>query len=181
MSKKFTPSAFSGLTNQERAALAFGFVSRADEVSLSKVYAATPKKTYTEPSKEFQDRFDGYFMAGVFFATQYWQNKAGYLAALGSLAIGKERDWQAFADAHGELRAWESRLFGLELAMETFCQNEGLLPEDFWRLAEGKQIDPIHGEVTTDRDYADRMRGLFETLIGKGGIEPPCLGGRQMD
>ena len=74
---------YQGLTNKERAALAFCYLTETNELELDRLVAAVPLKAYVCPDAEYQAWFDRIFNMASLWAIEHWKAQAAYFRTLG--------------------------------------------------------------------------------------------------
>src|SRR5574338_509983 len=164
------------LTNKERAALAFRYMTDINELELERVAAAVPMKTYQCPDMEYQRWLDGFACMAALWAIEHWQTFSRKLAALGAMHImiaRKEPEKaQAMIEAHEK---WESRLLALDRALLAICEEHGLDPDAVRRMAGADPFTPLYA-LEPDAEYQETMQASLSRLlerrpeVGKAGV-----------
>ena len=159
---------YEGLTNKERAALAFHYMTDTNELELERVAAAVPMKLYECPDMEYQRWLNGFADMAALWAIEHWQTYSRRLAALGALHLMIARKElgkvQAMMDAHEK---WESHLLALDRALLTICEEHGIDPDAVRRMAGADPFDPVYA-LEPDAEYQATMQANLSRLLGGG-------------
>lgn len=159
---------YEGLTNKERAALAFRYMTDTNKLELERVAAAVPMKIYKCPDMEYKRWLNGFADMAALWAILHWQTYSQKLAALGTLylmIVRKERDKiQAMMDEHEK---WESRLLALDRALLAICEEHGIDPDAVRRMAGADPFDPVYA-LEPDAEYRSTMQANLSRLLGGG-------------
>lgn len=159
---------YEGLTNKERAALAFRHMTAVNELELERVAAAVPTKTYECPDMEYQRWLNGFADMAAMWAIEHWKTYSRKLAALGALHLmiaRKELDKvQAMMDAHEK---WESHLLALDRALLAICEEHGIDPDAVRRMAGADPFEPVYA-LEPDAEYQATMQANLSRLLGGG-------------
>lgn len=159
---------YEGLTNKERAALAFRYMTDTNELELERVAAAVPMKTYECPDMEYQRWLNGFGDMAALWAIEHWQTYSRKLAALWALHLmiaRKELDKvQAMMEAHEK---WESHLLALDRALVAICEEHGIDPDAVRRMAGADPFDPLYA-LEPDVEYQATMQANLSRLLGGG-------------
>ncbi len=138
--------AYAGLSNRERAALAFKYLCDGNELELTRVADSAPRGTFTYTGAHFEygQRFDRLFAVASWWAVEHWKAFARYASAYGAvLEACHNRDRAGVDRFLRETEAWESRLIALETALDAIGPEQGLDPEAVRKLAGCGRFDPL--------------------------------------
>ncbi len=166
---------YEGLTNKERAALAFRYMTDTNELELERVASAVPMKIYKCRDMEYQGWLNGFADMAALWAIEHWQTYSRMLAALVALHLTiackkldhKELDKdeiQAMMDAH---KKWESHLLALDRALLAICEEHGIDPDAVRRMAGADPFDPVYA-LEPDAEYQSTMQANLSRLLGGG-------------
>lgn len=155
---------YSGMTNKERAALAFRYLTDVNELELERVSGAVPFKTYRCRDLEYQDRLDGLFNMAALYSIEYWRIYSRSLEALvaSHVMANDSVKEQQMLEVQG---IWQSRLMALNCAMLAVCTEHGIEPDSVRQLAEVETFVPMSGSVKPDTNYRMDMQENFGRLL----------------
>lgn len=130
------------LTNKERAALAFQYLTDTNELELGRVRSAVPMKSYSCPDEEFQKWFDRFFNMSAFWGLDHWQGNSRRLAAWCLIIRRTEPDESA--EMHSIFVSWERYLLALDEALNAICARHGIDPEAVRKVTDTEPFQPLH-------------------------------------
>lgn len=166
MKQKRITKLYEELSNKERAALAFRYLTDINELELRRVAAAVPMKTYGCPDKEYQQWFNGFFDMAALWAIKHWQAYSRKLAALGALHLHiarKELDQiQTMIETHEK---WESQLLALDRALLAISKEHGIDPDAVRLMAGAEPFEPVYA-LEPDSEYQAIMQANLSRLLG---------------
>lgn len=158
---------YEGLTNKERAALAFRYLIDTNELELERVSAAVPMKTYKCPDMEYRLWLGSFFDMAAMWAIEHWQTVSRMLNALVTLHVMiacKELDKvPPMLDA---VEKWESNLLALDRALLAICEEHGIDPDAVRRLAGAVPFEPVRALEPNAEYQATMQTNLSRTLWG---------------
>jgi hypothetical protein len=158
---------YEGLTNQERAAIAFHYALSHNLAELQRVADATPKKCYQCTDMEFQGMTERYFMFASAWAIEHWQKCAQMFLAFASANVAaRSGDLDQTVTEHGNVKKFEAQLIALDRVLQEVCDNNGLSPDDVHGFANSVPFTPAWSKEP-DEVYQNVMRGKFSLLIGE--------------
>lgn len=155
---------YDGLTNKERAALAFHYLTDANELELKRVEASVPVKLYRCPDLDYLDWLDSFFNMAALWAIEHWQMYSRSLTALVALHINCDNleKEKSIIEVHA---IWESRLLALDCALLVVCDEHGIDPNRVRRLAGTKAFSPMSARTKPDADYQADMQVCLARLL----------------
>ena len=127
MKKDRIAKVYDGLTNKERAALAFRYLSYKNWLECERVESSVPWYGYTCIDFQYQQWRNRFLHMACYWAIEHWRLRARQWAALALfhlLVQRRERD-QAH-EAMAQHKQFEARLLALDLALEATCKEHGL-------------------------------------------------------
>lgn len=161
---------YEGLTNKERAVLAFHYMTDINELELERVAAAVPMKTYECSDMEYRQWLNSLADMAALWAIEHWKTYSSKLAALGALHLMIARneldEVQAMMDAHEK---WESHLLALDCALLAICEEHGVDPAAVRRMAGANPFDPVSA-LEPDAEYQATMQTNLSRLLGGQGV-----------
>jgi hypothetical protein len=159
---------YEGLSNREKANLAFGCVARADKAGAERIDATLSWKTYRALDLDFFDRVHRLGDFAFFWAVQYWRTKCATTAALGLVARAwAKEDDRLTEQALGMLEEAEGRLLALLTMLDEICQAHGVDKEAVLKIAGAERDDePIAmAEEPVQDEETDEIRRLLTMLV----------------
>lgn len=140
--------AYAGLSNKERAGLAFIHICRCDELELTRILDSLPRATYSGLPPEYLKHFGRLFTVASWWAIKYWQIFARLQAGRGGwLYMEKCGNMEAASQFLQTAKTWESLLMALETALDEVGAEYGLDPEAVHNLAECERFTPLFIET----------------------------------
>ncbi len=157
---------YEGLTNKERAALAFRYLTEANALEVERVAAAVPLKVYKCRDMEFRRWLDAFTDMAALWSIEHWQTYSRKLAAQVELHVmfaNKEKGKvRVMIEAHEK---WESHLLALDRALLAICQEHGIDPDAVRRMAGADPFDPMYA-LEPDAEYQATMQANLSRLLG---------------
>lgn len=157
--------AYRGLTADQLAALAFHYMTGANDLEFKRVADAVPLKDYRCPDVAYQARLDGFTRFAAYWAIEHWRlrtRKAESLGgALAALHRGNDEQADAMIEAHEQA---ETYLLALDAALLTICTDNHIDPADVRKMAGTEPFKPMREGTTPDDDYLAAMRAGFARL-----------------
>lgn len=143
---------YAGLTNKERAALAFDYLMRADDVECKRIEAAMPEQYCIGAPLEYRRMLLGLTQISALYALEYWRNVAGANICLaGYLSLGhkvlpetghltdtellQHADYQRWRAIFKMFEQHEVMLLSIEAAIDELCAERGINPAAIRKLA----------------------------------------------
>ena len=152
---------YAGLTDKERAALAFDYLIPGNDIEIQRIQSAMPDQHFSGLPREYRQTFDGFLHVALFYALEYWRQVAManiYLAGLNAMSgkiteatkhmpndeISQNAQYQEF-DAMLKLHSGhEVMLLSLEVSIDQISTDYGLNPASL-RSMVGAQCYTIIG------------------------------------
>jgi hypothetical protein len=158
--------AYRGLTADQLAALAFHYMTGANDLEFKRVADAVPLKDYRCPDVAYQARLDGFTRFAAYWAIEHWRlrtRKAEMLgAALAALRRGNDEQADAMIEAHEQA---ESCLLALDAALLTICTDNSIDAGDVRRIAGTEAFKPRREGVAPDGEMQAAMQKAFAELL----------------
>lgn len=158
--------AYRGLTADQLAALAFHYMTGANDLEFKRVADAVPLKDYRCPDVSYQARLDGFTRFAAYWAVEHWRlrtRKAESLGgALAALHRGNDEQADAMIEAHEQA---ETYLLALDAALLAICADNSIDPADVRRIAGTEAFKPMREGMTPDGDMQAAMQSAFAQLL----------------
>ena len=159
---------YAELTNKERAALSFRYMTEGNELEFDRILATVPRFTYRCHDFEYRNWLDAFFNVWHIWAIEHWQCRYRAVAAMygAQIRLRQERmgDVSKYLDAH---ELWESRLLALDAALEAVCEEHGIDVDAMRGLTETEAYRPVFRDLKPDSEYQKRMQDDFRSLIAQ--------------
>jgi len=143
---------YSGLTDRERAALAFDYLMPYNEIEMQRIQAAMPEQYFVGSPLEFRRMFHGFLNISMLYAIEYWRQVAManiYLAGLNAMSMKTIEATKHLSDEEivnsTEYQEWEAvlkrfenheiMLLSLEVAIDEISADHGLNPQSLRGMA----------------------------------------------
>lgn len=114
-----------GLTNKEKAALAFGFLCHKNEIEWGRVEASVLWKKYKCVDVEYIRWRDRFFRMSSYWGIEHWQLRSRHTAAI-SYAMWAPSEEEHYEEMIEQLWKLESQLLALDSALEAVCHEHSL-------------------------------------------------------
>lgn len=159
--------AYRGLTPDQLAALAFHYMTGANDLEFQRVADAVPLKDYRCPDVAYQARLDGFMRFAAYWAIEYWRLRTRKAETLGGAlaALRRNNDGQADALIEAHEKA-ESCLLALDAALLAICADNSIDPADVRRMADVEPFKPMREGMTPDGAMKAAMQSAFAELLG---------------
>lgn len=158
--------AYRGLTADQLAALAFHYMTGANDLEFKRVADAVPLKDYRCPDVSYQARLDGFTRFAAYWAIEHWRLRTRKAEMLGGAlaALRRRNDEQADAMIEAHEQA-ESYLLALDAAMQAICADNNIDPADVRRMAGAEPFKPMREGMTPDGEMQAAMQSAFAELL----------------
>lgn len=128
---------YAGLTDKERAALAFDYLMRADDVERKRIEAAMPEQYFIGLPLEYRRWTLNLQSLAMLYAIEYWRHVAlAQMAMYGASTMLSDTDdpaqWKPMIKHFEEA---EVKLLSLEAAFDDVCVEHGINPAAIRKLA----------------------------------------------
>jgi len=158
--------AYRGLAADQLAALAFHYMSGANELEFKRLADAVPLKDYRCPDVAYQARLDGFTRFSAYWAIEHWRlrtRKAEMLgAALAAIRRNDDEKADTLLDAHEQA---EGCLLALDAALLAICADNSIDPADVRRMADAEPYKPMREATTADGEVQAAMQSAFAQLL----------------
>lgn len=173
---------YSGLTDRERAALAFDYITQGNEVEQSRIEGAMSMQHFTGFPLEYRRAMDGIHMVAMLYAIEHWRNVAMvnvYLA--GAIAMSADsiaatqsldneailqcaayKEWRAIVDA---LKSHETMLRSIEAAIDGICADHGISPAALRKIAGTRVYCPVWPDLKPYATAVENLRECWEKVL----------------
>lgn len=157
---------YEGLTNKERAALAFCCLTENNKVELDRITARVPRATYVCLDLEYRTWIETFYHLARLWAIEHWQIYARKLAEIALAQHHLKRGELAETESYLQLVEYRERqLLALDRAMEAVCQEHGFDMDSVRRIAGTAPFVPVHANTAPDAEFqADIERSFSEVL-----------------
>lgn len=157
---------YAGLTNKERAVLAFRHLVEQNATEVERIAATVPCATYTSLDTEYLQWLNGLAHLASAWGLEHWQLQTRRLAALCGAHCALEVAGEELASAMIWMgRLSESRLLALDLAIEEICKQHGVAVAAVRQWASAEPFSPHWADVVPDPDFLDQLRESFAALL----------------
>lgn len=158
---------YTGLTDKERAALAFTYRTQHNAIEQDRIEAAMPTQYFIGLPLEYRIWTYNLQNLAMLYAIGYWRHVALAQATMGgATAMLHQTDdpaqWQPMIKRFEEA---EAKLLSLEAAFDDVCVEHGL-DTGTMRYIAGKQFYQVaHSDLMPDDAYREGMRVLFAEVL----------------
>jgi hypothetical protein len=159
--------AYRGLTADQLAALAFHYMTGANDLEFKRVADAVPLKDYRCPDVAYQARLDGFTRFAACWAIEHWRLRCHKAEMLGAAlaAIRRGEDFEKTDDLLLAHEQAESCLLALDAALLTICADNGIDPADVRKMAGAEPFKPMREGMTADGEMQTAMQSAFAQLL----------------
>jgi len=159
--------AYRGLTADQLAALAFHYMTGANDLEFKRVADAVPLKDYRCPDVAYQARLDGFTRLAACWAIEHWRLRCHKAEMLGAAlaAIRRGEDFEKTDDLLFAHEQAESCLLALDAALLTICADNGIDPADVRKMAGAEPFKPMREGMTADGEMQAAMQSAFAQLL----------------
>jgi len=159
--------AYRGLTADQLAALAFHYMTGANDLEFKRVADAVPLKDYRCPDVSYQARLDGFTRFAAYWAIEHWRLRTRKAEMLGAAlaAIRRGEDFEKTDDLLYAHEQAESCLLALDAALDVICQGKGIDPADVRKIAGAEPFKPRREGMTPDGEMQAAMQKAFAQLL----------------
>lgn len=158
--------AYRGLTADQLAALAFHYMTGANDLEFKRVADAVPLKDYRCPDVAYQARLDGFTRFAAYWAIEHWRLRTRKAEMLGAALVANRRNDDEKADdllyAHEQA---ESCLLALDAALLAICADNSIDPADVRKMAGTEPFKPMRDGMTADGEMQAAMQSAFAQLL----------------
>ena len=159
--------AYRGLTTDQLAALAFHYMTDANDLEFKRVADAVPLKDYRCPDVSYQARLDGYTRFAAYWAIEHWRLRCHKAEMLGAAlaAIRRGEDFEKSDDLLYAHEQAESCLLTLDAALMAICTDNNIDPADVRRIAGTEAYKPMREGMAPDGAMQAAMQSAFAELL----------------
>jgi len=160
--------AYRGLTADQLAALAFHYMTDANDLEFKRVADAVPLKDYRCPDVTYQARLDGFTRFAAYWAIEHWRLRTRKAEMLGAAlaAIRRGEDFEKTDDLLYAHEQAETYLLALDAALLAICADNNIDPADVRRMAGAEPYKPMREGMTADGGMQAAMQSAFAQLLG---------------
>ena len=167
---------YDNLTNKERAALAFHYMTDMNETELARIEATVPRHAYRCVDLEYQSWLASFVHVACVWAIEYWQTKVRKVAATGAgLHLAGRGEYEKADAWFDESNVWDSRLTALDRALEAMCEEHGVDADSVRRLAGTNTLARLHDNTEPDAELQAHISRSFSQLLSE---EPESIADR---
>lgn len=154
---------YAGLTNRERAAIAFKFMADANEVEVARVADAVPRKSYIALEFDFRDGVDRLILLASCWCAMHWRLRADLAETKWALLAAPNVDKSEWVlPLFDRAQKCETRLLALDRALEQVCAGHGIDAVAVRKVGGAEPFDPLstglEPDVEYEREITDAMR-----------------------
>lgn len=159
--------AYRGLTADQLAALAFHYMTGANDLEFKRVADAVPLKDYRCPDVAYQARLDGFTRFAAYWAIEHWRLRTRKAEMLGAAlaAIRRGEEFEKTDDLLYAHEQAESCLLALDAALLTICADNSIDPADVRKMAGTEPYKPMRNGMTADSEMQAAMQSAFAQLL----------------
>jgi hypothetical protein len=156
---------YAGLTNPERAALAFTYLCDGNELEMTRIMDAVPIVRKTGMHPDYLETYDRIFLAASWWAFQHWRFSARLMAARCGRMVMADNEDRAGADKYQRIAdSLESTLWGLEIALDEVGPELGLDPDAVHKLAECQPFEPMY-ILSPEAEHVDEAKAALRRFF----------------
>lgn len=157
---------YAGLTDKERAVLAFTYTMKHDEVELARIASSMQKQHFTGLPMEYRGMIYKQMKMAMMYAIVYWQTVARIqTSCAGALVKLQTDDTDAWQLMFEQLVKHEAELLSIEIAFDETCADHGLDPKTMRYMA-GNQFYKVSAlSLPPDGAYLEDMREMFAGMM----------------
>lgn len=157
---------YAGLTDRERAALAFNYLTQENDMERKRIESAMPEQHFVGLPLEYRRTFSGILDIASLYGIEYWHLYSRSLEATVAMHIFEESNIMDKANSmHESQKIWKSRLLALDCALLAVCEAQGINADAVRRMAGSKQIFPIRTDIKPNSAYQTDMQINFARLL----------------
>lgn len=159
--------AYRGLTADQLAALAFHYMTGANDLEFKRVADAVPLKDYRCPDVAYQARLDGFTRFAAYWAIEHWRLRTRKAEMLGAAlaAIRRGEEFEKTDDLLYAHEQAESCLLALDAALLAICADNQIDPADVRKMAGTEPFKPMRDGMTADGEMQAAMQSAFAQLL----------------
>ena len=158
---------YESITNKQRAALYFHYVTHENELEVNRLLSSVPKKSYTMNDLEFVKWEDGFSLLSSVFAQEHWIAQHGLMVAVLRMKIANAKDdaWEEW-DATLEDTQYQSKLLlSLDAALLAVADQHGFDVQCVYHRARAKPYKPTKVGVTADAEIQATWTNIFNMIL----------------
>jgi len=163
---------YESITNKQRAALFFHYVTHENELEANRLLSSVPRKTYTMNDMEFVKWEDGFSLLAMVFAQEHWIARHRLMAMVLRMKIANAKDdaWEEWDAATEEAQYQTKLLLSLDAALLAVADKHGFDAQCVYRRARAKPYKPTKDGVTADGEtqavWTDTFNMILESSFG---------------
>ena len=158
---------YESITNKQRAALYFHYVTEENELEATRLLSSVPRKTYTMSDLEFIKWEDGLSRMASVFAQEHWIARHGLMASVlrMKIAVTKKEALQKIESAFEEVEHWQKLLFSLDAALAAVAKQHGFDVLSVYIRARTKPYKPNKVSLAADAEIQAIWTDTFNTIL----------------
>ena len=135
---------YESITNKQRAALFFHYVTHENELEANRLLSSVPRKTYTMNDMEFVKWEDGFSLLAMVFAQEHWIARHGLMLAVLRMKItsAKKEAWEEWDATIEDIQYWSKLLLSLDAALLAVADQHGFDAQCVYHRARAKPYKP---------------------------------------
>ena len=158
---------YTGLTDKERAALAFTYRAQHNAIEQGRIEAVMPMQYFTGLPLEYRSWTYNLQSLAMLYAIEYWRHVARAQATMGgaSATLHQTDDpaqWQPMIKHFEEA---EVKLLSLEAAFDDVCVEHGLDTGAMRYMAGNQFYQVAHPDLIPDAEFMAEIRETFVSLL----------------
>lgn len=159
--------AYEGLSYKERAALAFDYCARLNELEAHRITSTVPRASYTNVVSEYRHWFETFTRLASWWNIVHWQAMARWIACRSDLAIMADCNEAEprLSALQVALEVWESRLLGLDMALNEAGDQHGFDPDAVRNVSGAEVFKPCQLSAPLPKDFdvaREAIKGIIE-------------------
>lgn len=163
---------YAAITDKQRAALYFYFVTKEDGLEAARVLSAVPRKAYRMSNLEFAKWHDGFSRVANVFAREHWIARHGLVAAALQLEIVSTKDendivkeLKVFETALAEFELRQKLLLSLDAALLAAADKHGFEVQCVYIRARTVPYKTENERVTADDEMRAAWVDIFDSIL----------------
>lgn len=158
---------YESITNKQRAALFFHYVTHENELEANRLLSSVPRKTYTMNDMEFIKWEDGFSLLAMVFAHEHWIARHGLMAAVlrVKIAVTKKEAFEKIESAFDEVERWQKLLLSLDAALAAVAKQHGFDVLPVYIRARTMPYKPNEGGLAADAEIQAIWTDTFNIIL----------------
>lgn len=163
---------YEAITDKQRAALYFQYVTNEDELEAARVLSAVPRRSYKMSNREFIKWHDGFSRVANVFAREHWIARHGLVAAALRLKVVSTKDeddivkeFKLFETALAEFELRQELLLSLDAALLAVADKYGFEVQCVYIRARTVPYKTENEGVTANAEMRAAWVDMFDSIL----------------